>query len=184
MSQGNSNGAPVVHRPDKALYFLLLAVAARTRADCLDRLVGAVISRDDRVLSSGYSGTPFGVPNCSDSGCARCARTQAEAARAGQYDACVCVHAEQNAILTATRYGQRTLDTAITSTMQPCFGCLKELLQAGISEVRFFQPRTLESIGEDPALTQQYVQLRSRFRVFARIGDPSVDIDHLFDALM
>ena len=51
--------APAPHRPSKDQYFLLIALAARTRADCLGRRVGAVITRDARVLSTGYNGTPI-----------------------------------------------------------------------------------------------------------------------------
>ena len=120
-------------RPDKHTYFLILAIAARSRADCLGRRVGAVITREDRVLSTGYNGTPFGMPNCTEGGCRRCAQRDLDTSlRGGAYDVCICVHAEQNALLTAARFGQQTLGASITSTMQPCFGCLKELLQAGI----------------------------------------------------
>src|SRR5205807_9738963 len=91
-------------RPDKQHYFLLIALAARTRADCLGRRVGAVIAREDRVLSTGYNGTPFGMPNCSEGGCHRCAqRGQGAYLRGGAYDVCLCVHAEQHALLTAAR---------------------------------------------------------------------------------
>ena len=69
-----TDGGPLPPRPDKVQYFLLIALAARTRADCLGRRVGAVITREGRVLSTGYNGTPFGMPNCSEGGCHRCSR--------------------------------------------------------------------------------------------------------------
>ncbi|HEV3124914.1 MAG TPA: dCMP deaminase family protein [Candidatus Dormibacteraeota bacterium] len=171
----------ITARPDKRLYFMVIALAARTRADCLGRRVGAVIAREDRVLSTGYNGTPFGMPNCSEGGCHRCARRDTETfRRGGAYDVCLCVHAEQNAILTAARFGQQTLGSSLTSTMQPCFGCLKEMLQAGISEVRYLHPwDPLEAYG-DEALVQQYAALRSRFNVFEQVGDPATDTDELF----
>jgi dCMP deaminase len=172
-----------IRRPDKQLYFLLLAVAARTRADCLAQRVGAVISRDDRVLSTGYSGTPFGLPNCSEGGCRQCAQAEQGSSQEGN-DVCLCVHAEQNAILTAARVGQPTLSAAITSTSQPCFGCLKEMVQAGIEEVRFLQQRHPDEFRDDPALARQYAALRERFRVFARIGDPNSDSQDVFTKLM
>jgi dCMP deaminase len=170
-----------VPRPDKQLYMLLIALAARTRADCLGRRVGAVIWLEGRVLSTGYNGTPFGMPNCSEGGCHRCAnRDAAPFLRGGAYDVCLCVHAEQNALLTAARFGQRTFGASVTSTTQPCFGCLKELLQAGITEVRYLHPwDPLEAYG-DPALATQYAALRSRFAVFERVGDPSMDTPELF----
>jgi dCMP deaminase len=172
-------------RPDKAHYFLLLALAARTRADCLGRRVGAIITRDGRVISTGYNGTPFGMTNCSEGGCHRCARrAQSPELRGGGYDACLCVHAEQNAILTAARFGQQTLGSAITSTTQPCFICLREMLQAGISEVAYLHPwDPVEAYG-DPALAQQYATLRARFDRFEQVGDPATDTPALFAPIL
>ena len=172
-------------RPDKGTYFLLIAMAARTRADCVGRRVGAVISRDGRVVSTGYNGTPFGIPNCSEGGCLRCSRRgDGIASRGGGYDVCVCVHAEQNAILTAARFGQQTLGASITSTVQPCFGCLKELLQAGITDVQYLHVwDPLEAYGE-PGLAAQYALLRARFASFSQIGDPSLDREDLFAAVI
>ena len=174
-----------MRRPDKDRYFLLIALAARTRADCLGRRVGAVITREGRVLSTGYNGTPFGMPNCSEGGCHRCSqRTADPLLRGGAYDVCICVHAEQNAILTAARFGQQVLGASLTSTMQPCFGCLKEMLQAGVSEVHFLHPwDPMEAYG-DPALIAQYDALRARFTTFAQVGDPALDAPGLFGGFL
>lgn len=172
-------------RPDKQHYFLLIALAVRTRADCLGRRVGAVITREGRVVSTGYNGTPFGVPNCSEGGCHRCSqRGSPTALRGGAYDVCICVHAEQNAILTAARFGQQTLGGALTSTMQPCFGCLKEMLQAGITEVSYLHPWDPTEAYGDPALAAQYATLRSRFAAFDQVGDPALDRGELFGGIL
>jgi dCMP deaminase len=175
---------PVQARPDKAHYFLLIALAARTRADCLGRRVGAVITREGRVLSTGYNGTPFGMPNCSEGGCHRCSRRDDDRLRGGAYDVCICVHAEQNALLTAARFGQQTLGASMTSTTQPCFGCLKEMLQAGISEVRYLHPWDPTEAYGDPALVAQYAALRAQFAVFAQVGDPAMDTHDLFSGFL
>ena len=183
--EGGDGAPPPLARPDKNHYFLLIALAARTRADCLGRRVGAVITREGRVLSTGYNGTPFGMPNCSDGGCHRCSqRTTNTALRGGAYDVCICVHAEQNAILTAARFGQQTLGASLTSTTQPCFGCLKEMLQAGIEEVQYLHPwDPVEAYG-DAALTAQYAALRARFRSFEQVGDPATDTAELFGSFL
>ena len=140
-----------------------------------------MITRDDRVLSTGYNGTPFGMPNCSQGGCHRCAqRGQGSYLRGGAYDVCLCVHAEQNALLTAARFGQQTFAAQLTSTTQPCFGCLKEMLQAGITEVRYLHAwDPLEAYADD-ALAGQYAALRTRFSVFEPVGDPVMDSADLF----
>ncbi|MGI8847519.1 MAG: deoxycytidylate deaminase [Candidatus Dormibacteria bacterium] len=177
--------SPPLQRPDKELYFLLIALAARTRADCVGRRVGAVITREGRVLSTGYNGTPFGMPNCSDGGCHRCSQRGSDnAPRGGAYDICICVHAEQNAILTAARFGQQTLGAAMTTTVQPCFGCLKEMLQAGIQEVHYLHPWDPVEAYPDPALERQYGALVGQFRVFASVGDPAADRGDLFAPFM
>lgn len=173
-------------RPDKQHYFLLIALAARTRADCLGRRVGAVITREGRVISTGYNGTPFGMTNCSEGGCLRCARRGSSdpTLRGGAYDVCLCVHAEQNAILTAARFGQQTIGAALTTTTQPCFGCLKEMLQAGITEVDYLHSwDPVEAYG-DPALAEQYASLRTQFSRFEQVGDPAADTPDVFGSLL
>lgn len=184
-TSGTAGGEGPRQRPGKDLYFLLIALAARTRADCVGRRVGAVVTREGRVISTGYNGTPFGMPNCSVGGCLRCARRdRGDGWRGAAYDICICVHAEQNALLTAARFGQQTLGAAMTSTMQPCFGCLKEMLQAGITEVRYLHPwDPTEAYGE-PALAGQYESLRARFTTFHQVGDATRDTPEIFDGLL
>jgi dCMP deaminase len=183
-----STPPPPIHtfeRPDKDTYFLLIALAARTRADCIGRHHGAVVSREGRVVSTGYNGTPFGVPNCSEGGCLRCSqRLTNDAPRSGAYDVCICVHAEQNAILTAARFGQQTLGGAMTCTTQPCFGCLKEMLQVGITKVHYLHKwDPVEAYG-DSALAAQYDALSSRFDDFRQISDPALDTPDLFGGFL
>jgi len=152
---------------------MLLALAARTRADCLGRRVGAVVERDDRVLSTGYNGTPIGMPNCSEGGCHRCAHRSSEAYPEGRaYDLCICVHAEQNALLAAARFGQSTLGATLHTTMRPCFGCLKEALQAGIVAVHYMSDWDTGGGGDEAALNSQYASLRSRFLEFQQVAVP------------
>ncbi|HYM15188.1 MAG TPA: dCMP deaminase family protein [Dehalococcoidia bacterium] len=126
-------------RPDPDAYFMGIALAVRARANCTGRRVGAVIVRDRRILSSGYNGTPARMLNCEEGGCHRCAHPAAYAPGEG-YDLCICVHAEQNALLAAARFGVAIEGCSLYSTLQPCFGCLKEMLQANVREVCYLQP--------------------------------------------
>src|SRR5690349_11216537 len=87
-------------RPTPEQYFMLLAVATRERANCLRRHVGAILVADQRIIATGYNGTPTGFPNCDEGGCQRCAHPERYAEGRG-YDICICVHAEQNAVLQA-----------------------------------------------------------------------------------
>lgn len=144
---------------------MMLADTVCQRADCTGRHVGAVIIQDDRIISTGYNGTPIGAENCSDGGCYRCAHP--ESYQPGQgYDMCICVHAEQNAILAAARFGQRVLGGKLYTTLKPCFGCLKECLQAGLSEVHYRDDWAISSQGDAGLLARQYEDLAKKFRFF------------------
>jgi len=111
-------------RPTWDTYFMALASLASLRSNCMKRRVGAVLVRDKRVVSTGYNGTPRGVTNCNEGGCGRCnsnedgfgdreveeeetiqeAEEGKKLNRVGQgLDACVCLHAEENALLEAGR---------------------------------------------------------------------------------
>jgi dCMP deaminase len=125
-------------------FYMRLAVVVESGAKCLGSHVGAIIVRDDRVLGSGYNGTPAGFANCTEAerGCRRCALRldQPDQSLAGRlYDICLCVHAEQNAIATAARFGMAIDGAVIYTTLQPCFGCLKELMQVRVRGVIFLR---------------------------------------------
>lgn len=60
-------------RPSVDEYFMGIALAVRSRANCRGRSVGAVVVVNDRIVSTGYNGTPEGMENCLDGGCVRCA---------------------------------------------------------------------------------------------------------------
>lgn len=95
-------------RPSKDEYYLGIAEAVSKRSTCLRKQYGAVIVKDDRIVSTGYNGAPRGETNCCDTGLCYCRTFNAprdiDAARHGdQYGSCVAVHAEQNAIINASR---------------------------------------------------------------------------------
>jgi dCMP deaminase len=124
----------MAHKPDWPEYFMSIALAARARADCTGNRVGAILVKDKFIIATGYNGTPAGAPNCSEGGCERCAHPERYPSGQG-YDLCICVHAEANALLMAARVGISTNGSTLYSTMRPCFGCSKELLQAGVQRV-------------------------------------------------
>ena len=136
----------------------LITVGITARADCLGNRVGAVLVLDDRIISTGYNGTPASMVNCTAGGCQRCSqRDKFTSGRA--YDLCICVHAEQNAVLAAARFGIATEGAVLYSTMRPCFGCTKELLQAGIWSVHYLH----EWEYPDVEMQESYTVLQSHF---------------------
>ena len=148
-------------RPNRPEYFMNIAIAVRERADCLGQKVGAIIILDHRIVSTGYNGTPSGMRNCSDGGCVRCSNRDKKYPSGTGYDLCICVHAEQNAILAAARFGISIEGGTVYTTVQPCFGCLKEMLQAGIHEVIYIHAwRSAKDA--DPEQQSQYEILANR----------------------
>ncbi|HLY21808.1 MAG TPA: cytidine/deoxycytidylate deaminase family protein [bacterium] len=124
-------------RPSWDEYFMSLAHLAATRSTCLRRHVGAVIVKDRMVLSTGYNDTPRGVPNCGEGGCARCA---SEAASGTALDTCLCLHAEQNAIVQAAYHGVSIAGGTIYCTHQPCLTCAKMIVNAGLVRIVYDEP--------------------------------------------
>ena len=107
-------------RPEWDEYFMLIAVATRERAECIGRHVGAVLVREGRIVATGYNGTPRGFLRCNaeEQGCHRCAhRDQYPSGSA--YDVCICVHAEQNAVLQAARLGYSLDGGHCYTTLRP-----------------------------------------------------------------
>lgn len=145
-------------RPEQHEYFMGIAMAVRRRANCLGNRIGAVLALDRRIVATGYNGTPENMPNCLDGGCHRCANRDKYPSGTG-YDLCICVHAEQNALLAAARFGIAVEGSILYSTMRPCFGCTKELLQAKIKAVYFLH----DWAHPDTDKQAEYQRLQSRF---------------------
>ena len=124
-------------RPSWDEYFMSLAHLAATRSTCLRRHVGAVIVKDRMLLSTGYNDTPRGMRNCGDGGCPRCG---SDAAAGTGLDTCLCLHAEQNAIIQAAYHGVAIVGGAIYCTHQPCLTCAKMIVNAGLARIVYASP--------------------------------------------
>ena len=123
-------------RPSWDEYFLELVKVASTRSTCLRRQVGAVIARDNRLLSTGYNGTPKGVPHCEKVGC----RRQEQNVPSGErHELCRGLHAEQNAIIQAAIYGLSIAGGTIYTNTKPCSICTKMIINAEIRRIVFLE---------------------------------------------
>lgn len=111
-------------RPSWDKYFMGIAFAVAERSTCNRAQVGAILVRDKRILTTGYNGSPKGLPHCREIGCfmrdGHCQRT---------------VHSEASAIIQAALHGISTDGATIYVTHQPCFSCAKMLINAGIVRV-------------------------------------------------
>ena len=117
-------------RPSWDEYFMSLAGIVARRTPCTHRAVGCVIERAHRLVCTGYNGSPAGAPHCTDAGCAR-----EGVPSGGRLDLCRAVHAEANAVAQAARHGVSLEGCTAHVTCQPCAGCARLLVQAGISRI-------------------------------------------------
>ncbi len=129
-------------RKDKDSYYLDIAEAVLARSTCLRRKYGAVIVKDDEIISTGYNGAPRGLPNCCD--ICFCYRDIEHIPHGERYESCCSVHAEANAIISASRRemigstlylaGHEADGSSVPDTA-PCSMCLKLIVNAGISAI-------------------------------------------------
>ncbi|HHY75602.1 MAG TPA: cytidine deaminase [Firmicutes bacterium] len=124
-------------RPSWDEYFMELAEVVAKRSTCLRRNVGAVVVKDKRVLATGYNGAPTGLAHCSEVGCLR---EKLGIPSGERVEMCRGLHAEQNALVQAARYGISLEGAVIYCTNQPCVTCAKMLINAGIVKVVYKNP--------------------------------------------
>lgn len=130
-------------RRDKINYYLDLADVVSQRGTCMRRRYGAVIVKNDEVISTGYVGAPRGRQNCTD--IKRCIRQEMNIPRGERYELCRSVHAEANAIISAERekmigasmyLSGREMDTGeYIANSNSCSMCKKMIINAGIQTV-------------------------------------------------
>ena len=122
-----------MERRDKTNYYLGLADVVSKRGTCIRRNFGAVIVKNDEVISTGYVGAPRGRKNCSDLG--YCVRQKMQIPRGERYELCRSVHAEANAITKVARSSNSSDGATLYVTASPCMECSKLIIQAGIKRV-------------------------------------------------
>jgi dCMP deaminase len=111
-------------------YFLELARTTSTRATCSRRRHGAIIVKGRRIVSTGYNGGPSGTLHCDEGGCPRAA---SPAPQGHDYERCIAIHAEANALLFSSP--EEREGAALYCTGAPCFGCAKLIANSGVKEV-------------------------------------------------
>ena len=130
-------------RTNKQNYYLDIADSVLERSTCLRRKYGAIIVRNDEIISTGYNGAPRGRRNCSDLG--RCTRDELNIPSGERYELCRSVHAEANAIISASRRdmvgatlylaGKNYQTGELLSDATSCSMCRRMVINAGIEKV-------------------------------------------------
>ena len=120
--------------------FMEVAALIATWASCYqpERKIGAVIVKNKRILTTGYNGAPAGIRTCVERG--ECMRKKQGIASGTRHELCYAIHAEQNAIIQAARYGINITGASIYVNTQPCIVCAKMLINAGIDEIVYQNP--------------------------------------------
>ena len=130
-------------RTDKTNYYLDIAETVLERGTCLRRNYGAIIVKNDQIISTGYVGAPRGRQNCIDMGV--CVRENLKVPRGERYELCRSVHAEQNAIIHASRddmigsvlylVGKDVKTGDYVENASACSMCKRMIINAGIEKV-------------------------------------------------
>ena len=130
-------------RIDKINYYLEIADTVLKRGTCLRRNYGAVIVKNDEIISTGYTGAPRGRTNCIDLGF--CAREKLNIKSGEKYELCRSVHAEQNAVISAARkdilgstmymVGRDAKTGKLVGYIDSCSMCKRVVINAGIDKV-------------------------------------------------
>ncbi|MBP1566184.1 MAG: cytidine deaminase [Oscillospiraceae bacterium] len=130
-------------RCDKINYYLDIAETVLKRGTCIRRNFGAIIVKNDEIISTGYVGAPRGRANCSDLG--YCTREKLNIPKGERYELCRSVHAEANAIICAPRHEMigasiylachDSKTNTLYGNVEPCSMCKRLIINAGISQV-------------------------------------------------
>ena len=137
-------------RTDKINYYLDIADTVLHRSTCIRRQYGAIIVRNDEIISTGYNGAPRGRRNCSDLGF--CRREAMQVPAGERYELCRSVHAEANAIISASRrdmigatiylVGRDARTNELLPDAMSCSMCKRQIINAGIDQVVIRQTPT------------------------------------------
>ena len=130
-------------RISKENYYLDIAETVLERATCLRRVYGAIIVKNDEIISTGYNGAPRGRANCVDMG--YCSREAMKVPRGERYELCRSVHAEANAIISASRrdmvggtiylVGRDARTGELLADATSCLMCRRMVINAGLEKV-------------------------------------------------
>lgn len=131
------------------------------RSNCIRRKVGAVIVKENKIISRGWNGVSSDHKDCGEAGCIRCIEGGATGL---DYSLCICAHAEQGAIAKAAQSGIVTDESALYVNLRPCFQCLSVCRIAGIREVYYSEGWNYPPEGE-----LIYSRIIKDFRIFSCI---------------
>lgn len=135
-------------KPSDDAFFMEIAQLIAKKSRCSKRKVGAALVKNKRILAMGFDDTPRRILHCNENGCPACNDLTNPSLHA-----CLCSHAEENAIIQAAYHGVSAQDAILYTTESPCLACTKIIINAGIKEIIFNQEHALTEMAY--ALLQQ-----------------------------
>jgi len=139
-------------RPSWDEYFMDITEMVASRSTCLRRKVGAVLVLDNRILATGYNGSPSGLKHCEEVGCIRQER-EIESGR--DLHLCRGAHAEANLITQCAKFGIRAEGSTLYVNTSPCSLCMKLLVNVGIKKIVYrelYQDKLALEIAEEAGI--------------------------------
>jgi dCMP deaminase len=131
-------------------YFYEICKAVSMNSKCLSRQIGALIVRDNSIISTGYNGPPRKIIHCSQKGNTICPRRLLGFDSGQGLDRCPAAHAETNAIANAARLGVSCIGaTLYLNCVLPCKNCAASIINAGIIEVVATELQGYDMLGQD-----------------------------------
>ena len=158
-----------MERISKENYYLDIAQTVSERSTCLRKHYGAIIVKDDSIVSTGYNGAPRGRANCNELG--YCVREQMKIPRGERYELCRSVHAEANAIISASRrdmvggtiylVGRDAQTKELLSDATSCSMCRRQIINAGLEKVVIRRtPTEFEVVPVEDWITEDNMELQ------------------------
>lgn len=129
---------PRVERPTLDMTLMTIAYAWQDRSTCARNHVGAVVSREGRVISTGYNGAPAGMAHCEHDPQALSRPMIIDLS--GRRGCLIAIHAEANALSYAARHGVAVEGATIHTTLSPCYACAQLIVAAGLTRVVYDRP--------------------------------------------
>lgn len=160
-----------MERVSKINYYLDIAQTVSERSTCLRKCYGAIIVKNDSIISTGYNGAPRGRVNCSDLG--HCFRESLNIPRGERYELCRAVHAEANAIISAARENMLGADLYMACTdpasgdiisgICSCMMCKRLVINAGIARVIVRENKSEFTVYDVPGWIEDDDSLSGKF---------------------
>ena len=142
-------------------YFVQILDSIKSRSSCSRRHIGAIITTPSHeIITTGYNGTPSGVPDCDQGGCLRCS---GDTPSGEGYEYCLCVHSEMNAIYSAAKQGKSVVDSTVYVSDMPCLSCVVGMVQCQIKQVIYVR----DSVNvTSPANREDYGKLFTKILMY------------------